>query len=68
MNLSRILASVRGVPTIARRELAGFFDQATAYILIVAFLALGIFIEFSTPPTSPPCGPCSICCPGSSRS
>ncbi len=46
MNLSRILAGLRGVPTIARRELAGFFDQATAYILIVAFLALGIFIEF----------------------
>ena len=46
MNLSRILAGLRGVPTIARRELAGFFDQATAYILIVAFLSLGIFLEF----------------------
>ncbi len=46
MNLSRILAGLRGVPTIARRELAGFFDQATAYILIVAFLVLGIFLEF----------------------
>ena len=48
MNLSRILLGLRGVTTIARRELAGFFDQATAYILIVAFLSLGIFIEFRT--------------------
>ena len=46
MNLDRILASVRGVPTIAFRELRGFFDQATAYILIVAFLSLGLFLEF----------------------
>ncbi len=46
MSLDRILASVRGVPTIAFRELRGFFDQATAYILIVAFLSLGLFLEF----------------------
>ena len=46
MNPSRILDRLSGVPTIARRELAGFFDQATAYILIVAFLSLGIFLEF----------------------
>ena len=46
MSFDRILAGVRGVPTIARREVAGFFDQATAYILIVAFLSLAIFLEF----------------------
>ena len=46
MNPDRILAGLRGVPTIARRELRGFFDQATAYILIVAFLSLGLFLEF----------------------
>ena len=46
MNRSRIPGGLRGVSTIACRELRGFFDQATAYILIVAFLALGIFLEF----------------------
>jgi len=34
--------------TVARREVAGFFDQATAYILVVAFLGLGLFLTFRT--------------------
>ncbi|MCI0433848.1 MAG: Gldg family protein [Gemmatimonadetes bacterium] len=34
--------------TIARRELRGYFDHPTAYILIVAFLALGLFLAFRT--------------------
>ena len=34
--------------TIARRELRGYFDYPTAYILIVAFLALGLFLVFRT--------------------
>jgi ABC-type uncharacterized transport system involved in gliding motility auxiliary subunit/ABC-type transport system involved in multi-copper enzyme maturation permease subunit len=34
--------------TIARRELRGYFDYPTAYILIVAFLALGLFLAFRT--------------------
>ena len=29
---------MRGVWTVARRELRGYFDQPTAYVLIVAFL------------------------------
>lgn len=32
--------------TIARRELRGYFDHPTAYILIIAFLALGLFLAF----------------------
>ncbi len=48
MSRSRFLAGLQGVLTIACRELRGFFDQATAYILIVAFLSLGIFLEFRT--------------------
>lgn len=36
------------IRTIARRELAGFFDQATAYILVIAFLSLGLFLTFRT--------------------
>ncbi|HEX7121867.1 MAG TPA: Gldg family protein [Gemmatimonadaceae bacterium] len=34
--------------TIARRELRGYFDHPTAYILIIAFLALGLFLTFRT--------------------
>jgi ABC-type uncharacterized transport system involved in gliding motility auxiliary subunit/ABC-type transport system involved in multi-copper enzyme maturation permease subunit len=36
------------VRTVARREVAGFFDQATAYILLIAFLSLGLFLTFRT--------------------
>lgn len=32
--------------TIARREFRGYFDHPTAYILVVAFLALGLFLAF----------------------
>jgi ABC-2 type transport system permease protein len=31
---------------VARREVASFFDHPTAYILVVAFLALGLFLTF----------------------
>lgn len=31
---------------VARRELRGYFDHPTAYILAVAFLALGLFLAF----------------------
>ena len=34
--------------TIARRELRAYFDHPTAYILIVAFLSLGLFLTFRT--------------------
>jgi ABC-type uncharacterized transport system involved in gliding motility auxiliary subunit/ABC-type transport system involved in multi-copper enzyme maturation permease subunit len=36
------------VLTIARRELRGYFDQPTAYVLIVAFLAITLFLAFRT--------------------
>ncbi|MEM7414792.1 MAG: Gldg family protein [Gemmatimonadota bacterium] len=36
------------VLTVARRELRGYFDQPTAYVLIVAFLAITLFIAFRT--------------------
>lgn len=39
---------MKQVWTIARRELRGYFDYPTAYILIVAFLALGLFLAFRT--------------------
>lgn len=39
--MSRIL-------TIARRELRGYFDQPTAYVLIVAFLAITLFLAYRT--------------------
>jgi ABC-type uncharacterized transport system involved in gliding motility auxiliary subunit/ABC-type transport system involved in multi-copper enzyme maturation permease subunit len=32
--------------TIARRELRSYFDQPTAYVLIVAFLAISLFLAF----------------------
>ncbi|MDA0329444.1 MAG: Gldg family protein [Gemmatimonadetes bacterium] len=32
--------------TVARRELRGYFDQPTAYVLIVAFLGLSLFLAF----------------------
>ncbi len=34
--------------TVARRELRGYFDQPTAYVLIVAFLAITLFLAFRT--------------------
>ncbi|MDX1645998.1 MAG: Gldg family protein [Longimicrobiales bacterium] len=39
--MSRIL-------TVARHELRGYFDQPTAYVLIVAFLAVTLFLAFRT--------------------
>jgi len=33
---------------VARQELKGYFDHPTAYILIVIFLALGLFLTFRT--------------------
>jgi ABC-2 type transport system permease protein len=33
---------------IARQELRGYFDQPTAYVLLVAFLALSLFLLFRT--------------------
>jgi len=36
------------VLTIARRELRGYFDQATAYVLVVAFLAISLFLALRT--------------------
>ena len=32
--------------TIARRELRGYFDQPTAYVLVVAFLGISLFLAF----------------------
>lgn len=37
-----------GILTVARRELRGYFDQPTAYVLIVAFLAISLFLAFRT--------------------
>ena len=37
---------MKRVGTVARREIASFFDQPTAYILVVAFLGLGLFLTF----------------------
>lgn len=34
--------------TVARRELRGYFDYPTAYILLLAFLALGLFLTLRT--------------------
>jgi len=34
--------------TIAKHELRGYFDQPTAYVLVVAFLALSLFLLFRT--------------------
>ena len=33
---------------VARREIGTFFDHPTAYILVVAFLSLGLFLTFRT--------------------
>jgi len=37
---------IRRVWTVARRELAGYFDHATAYILLVVFLGVNFFFFF----------------------
>ena len=39
---------VRQVFFVARRELKEFFDQPTAYVLAVAFLALSLYLSFRT--------------------
>lgn len=39
---------IRGIWTVARRELRGYFDQPTAYVLIVAFLGITLFLAFRT--------------------
>ena len=36
----------RAALIVARRELRGYFDHPTAYVLVVAFLALGLFLAF----------------------
>jgi ABC-2 type transport system permease protein len=36
------------IVTIARRELRGYFDQPTAYVLIVAFLGITLFLAYRT--------------------
>lgn len=38
----------RALLTVARREVRSYFDQPTAYVLIVAFLAISLFIAFRT--------------------
>ena len=37
---------IRQVSEITRRELRGFFDQPTAYVLAIAFLGLGLYLAF----------------------
>ncbi|MCE2398610.1 MAG: Gldg family protein [Gemmatimonadetes bacterium] len=39
---------VRQVLLVARRELKGFFDQPTAYVLAVAFLGLSLYLSLRT--------------------
>ena len=39
---------MRAVWTVARREVRGYFDQPTAYVLAVAFLSLSLFLAFRT--------------------
>ena len=39
---------MRRIRTVAQREVSGFFDHQTAYILVVAFLGLGLFLTFRT--------------------
>jgi ABC-type uncharacterized transport system involved in gliding motility auxiliary subunit/ABC-type transport system involved in multi-copper enzyme maturation permease subunit len=39
---------MRRVLTLARRELRSYFDQPTAYVLIVAFLGISLFLAFRT--------------------
>ncbi|MCG6955036.1 MAG: ABC transporter permease, partial [Gemmatimonadetes bacterium] len=37
---------IRSVLTIAKRELRGYFDYPTAYVLVVAFLSISLFLTF----------------------
>ena len=37
---------MRGIWTVARQEVRGYFDQPTAYVLIVAFLGISLFLSF----------------------
>jgi ABC-type uncharacterized transport system involved in gliding motility auxiliary subunit/ABC-type transport system involved in multi-copper enzyme maturation permease subunit len=37
---------MKNIWTVARREVRGYFDQPTAYVLIVAFLAITLFLAF----------------------
>lgn len=39
---------MRQVLNLARREYRGYFDHPTAYVLVVAFLALSLFLTFRT--------------------
>ncbi len=39
---------MRRIRIVAQREVASFFDHPTAYILVVAFLGLGLFLTFRT--------------------
>ncbi len=44
--MNRTVINFRQIGLVARRELRGFFDQPTAYILAVAFLGLGLYLAF----------------------
>ncbi len=37
---------MKRIRTVAQREVASFFDHPTAYIMVVAFLGLGLFLTF----------------------
>jgi ABC-type uncharacterized transport system involved in gliding motility auxiliary subunit/ABC-type transport system involved in multi-copper enzyme maturation permease subunit len=39
---------MRRIWTVARHEVRGYFDQPTAYVLIVAFLGISLFLAFRT--------------------
>ena len=39
---------MKRIRIVAQREVTGFFDHPTAYILVVAFLGLGLFLTFRT--------------------
>jgi len=39
---------MKRIRTVAGREVSSFFDHPTAYILVVAFLGLGLFLTFRT--------------------
>ncbi|MEQ1856896.1 MAG: Gldg family protein [Longimicrobiales bacterium] len=37
---------IRNVWAVARREVRGYFDQPTAYVLVVAFLGISLFLAY----------------------
>lgn len=39
---------MRRILTVARHEIRGYFDQPTAYVLVVAFLGVTLFLAFRT--------------------